>query len=75
MTDLVLGTNDLLVIAWNDTMVMTRRNEKHQRKNFEELMEKRLQIVTNWRKLSHGYLRNKEHHARAMITLSVYFPP
>mmetsp|Transcript_21426 Transcript_21426/g.23959 ORF Transcript_21426/g.23959 Transcript_21426/m.23959 type:complete len:136 (+) Transcript_21426:50-457(+) len=47
MIDRVLGKNDPQVIAWNDTMVMPRRNEKHQRKSFEELMEKRLQTIPN----------------------------
>ena len=75
MTDCVLGPTDPMVIMWNDTMAMTRLNEQHQQKNFEELMEKRLQKVTNWKKLSHGDLRSGEHHAKAMIVLSVHFYP
>ena len=49
MTDLVLGTNDPLIIIWNDTMAMTRRNEQHQQKEFEELIGHLLQKVTNWK--------------------------
>ena len=75
MTDNVLGTNDSLVIMWNNTMAMTRRNEKHQQKEFEKLIGHLLQKVTNWKKLSHGSSRSGEHHANAMIAFSVHFYP
>ena len=75
MTDRVLGTNDSLVIMWNNTMAMTRQNEKYQQKEFEKLIEHLLQQVTNWKKLSHGGPRRGEHHANAMIAFSVHFYP
>ena len=75
MTDRVLGLTDPMVIMWNNTMAMTRRNEQHQQKEFEELIGHLLQKVTNWKKLSHGDLRSGEHHAKAMIVLSVHFFP
>ena len=75
MTDLILGTDDPMVIRWNKIMAITKRNEKHQQKEFEQLIEHLLKQVTNWKKVSHGGPRNGEHHANAMIALSVHFYP
>mmetsp|Transcript_12919 Transcript_12919/g.13850 ORF Transcript_12919/g.13850 Transcript_12919/m.13850 type:complete len:80 (-) Transcript_12919:37-276(-) len=75
MTDCVLGPTDSMVVMWNDTMAMTELNKQQIQKNFEELMEKRLQKVTNWKKLGHGDLCSGERHAKAMIVLSVHFFP
>ena len=56
-------------------MAMTRRNEAYKQKQFEKLIENLLQQVPNWVQLSHGDPRSGEHHAKAMIVLSVHFYP